>query len=235
MSLLSIQNLTAGYGELHVLENVSLDVQPGEMVVLIGPNGAGKSTVLKSVFGLTTKTAGSILFRDRDITKLPTHSLIEEGIGFVPQGRLVFPTLTTQENLEIGGYLIDHKETLQANLEKVYSTFPSLREKHRAQAGTLSGGQQQQLAIGRSLMMSPELLMLDEPSLGLSPKLMHEVFETLESLRQSGTTVLIVEQNVRLALKYVDRGYLLAGGTIRFSGSNMDLKSEDLMREAYLA
>ena len=235
MSLLSIQNLTAGYGELHVLENVSLDVQPGEMVVLIGPNGAGKSTVLKSVFGLTTKTGGLILFRDRDITKLPTHSLIEEGIGFVPQGRLVFPTLTTQENLEIGGYLIDHKETLRANLEKVYSTFPSLREKRRAQAGTLSGGQQQQLAIGRSLMMSPELLMLDEPSLGLSPKLMHEVFETLESLRQSGTTVLIVEQNVRLALKYVDRGYLLAGGTIRFSGSNMDLKSEDLMREAYLA
>ncbi len=233
--LLSIKNLTAGYGDLHVLENVSLDVEPGEMVVLIGPNGAGKSTVLKSVFGLTTKTGGSILFRDRDITKLPTHSLIEEGIGFVPQGRLVFPTLTVQENLEMGGYLIDHKETMQANLEKVYTTFPALREKRRAQAGTLSGGQQQQLAIGRSLMMTPELLMLDEPSLGLSPKLMHETFKTLEALRQAGTTILVVEQNVRLALQYVDRGYLLAAGTIRFTGSAQELKSENLMRDAYLA
>jgi len=233
--LLSIKNLTAGYGDLHVLENVSLEIHPGEMVVLIGPNGAGKSTVLKSVFGLTTKTGGSILFRDRDITKLPTHSLIEEGIGFVPQGRLVFPTLTVQENLEMGGYLIDHKETMQANLEKVYTTFPALREKRRAQAGTLSGGQQQQLAIGRSLMMTPELLMLDEPSLGLSPKLMHETFKTLEALRQAGTTILVVEQNVRLALQYVDRGYLLAAGTIRFTGSAQELKSENLMRDAYLA
>lgn len=235
MSLLSIQNLTAGYGELHVLENVNLEIEPGEMVVLIGPNGAGKSTVMKSVFGLTTKTRGSILFRGRDMTKLPTHSLIEEGIGFVPQGRLVFPTLTVQENLEMGGYLIDHKETMKANLERVYTTFPALREKHRAQAGTLSGGQQQQLAIGRSLMMSPELLMLDEPSLGLSPKLMHEVFQTLEKFRQSGTTILVVEQNVRLALQYVDRGYLLAAGRIRFAGSATELRNENLMRDAYLA
>ncbi len=235
MSLLSIQHLTAGYGELHVLENVNLEVQPGEMVVLIGPNGAGKSTVLKSVFGLTTRTNGSILFCDRDITKLSTHSLIEEGLGFVPQGRLVFQTLTVQENLEMGGYLIDHKETMRANLEKVYTAFPALGENRRSQAGTLSGGQQQQLAIGRSLMMSPKLLMLDEPSLGLSPKLMHEVFATLEKLRQSGTTILVVEQNVRLALQYVDRGYLLASGTIRFAGSAQELKSENLMRDAYLA
>lgn len=235
MSLLSIQNLTAGYGELRVLENVSLQIEPGEMVVLIGPNGAGKSTVLKSVFGLTTKTNGTIHFRDREISDLPTHSLIEEGIGFVPQGRLVFPTLTVEENLEMGGYLVDHKETMRANLERVYTTFPALREKRRAQAGTLSGGQQQQLAIGRSLMMRPELLMLDEPSLGLSPKLMHEVFETLEELRQAGTTIFIVEQNVRLALTYVDRGYLLAGGTIRFSGRAAELGNEDLMRDAYLA
>lgn len=235
MSLLSIQNLTAGYGQLHVLERVSLDVEPGEMVVLIGPNGAGKSTVLKSVFGLTTKTGGSILLHDKDITKLPTHALIEEGIGFVPQGRLVFPTLTVQENLEMGGYLIDHKETMRTNFEKVYTTFPALREKRRAQAGTLSGGQQQQLAIGRSLMMTPELLMLDEPSLGLSPKLMHETFKTLEGLRQAGTTILVVEQNVRLALQYVDRGYLLAAGTIRLAGSAQELKSENLMRDAYLA
>lgn len=234
MSLLSIQSLTAGYGELHVLDNVSLDVEPGEIVVLIGPNGAGKSTVLKSIFGLTTKTGGQTFFYDREISSLPTHSLIEEGIGFVPQGRLVFPTLTVEENLQMGGYLIDHKETMKANLERVYTTFPVLREKRRAQAGTLSGGQQQQLAIGRSLMMSPELLMLDEPSLGLSPKLMHEVFETLERLRQSGTTILVVEQNVRLALQYVDRGYLLAVGKIRFAGTAAELGSENIMRDAFL-
>lgn len=229
-----MKNLTAGYGELHVLDNVSFEVEPGEMVVLIGPNGAGKSTVLKSVFGLTTKTGGQIFFHDREISSLPTYSLIEEGIGYVPQGRLVFPTLTVEENLEMGGYLIDHKETMKTNLEKVYTTFPALREKRRSQAGTLSGGQQQQLAIGRSLMMSPELLMLDEPSLGLSPKLMHEVFQTLEKLRQSGMTILVVEQNVRLALQYVDRGYLLAAGKIRFSGSAAELGSENLMRDAFL-
>lgn len=234
MSLLSIQNLTAGYGQRHVLENVSLHIEPGEMVVLIGPNGAGKSTVLNSVFGLTTKTHGTIRFRGRDITNVPTHTLIEEDIGFVPQGRLVFPTLSVEENLEMGGYLIDHKETMRANFENVYTMFPALREKRRAQAGALSGGQQQQLAIGRSLMMAPELLMLDEPSLGLSPKLMHEVFKTLEKLRQAGTTILVVEQNVRLALQYVDRGYLLAAGQIRFSGRATELGSEDLMRDAYL-
>ena len=234
MSLLSIEKLNAGYGELQVLSDVNLEILPGEMVVLIGPNGAGKSTVLKSVFGLTTKTAGSIRFRDKDITKLPTHSLIEEGIGFVPQGRLVFPTLTAQENLEMGGYLLNHKATVKENLERVYDLFPALHEKQKEQAGNMSGGQQQQLAVGRALMMTPELLMLDEPSLGLSPKLMHEVFRILEKIRQSGTTILVVEQNVRLALQYVDRGYLLANGQIRFSGSAQELKSEDLMRDAYL-
>jgi branched-chain amino acid transport system ATP-binding protein len=213
--LLEIQSLSAGYGELSVLRDVSIGVDDGEMVVLIGPNGAGKSTVLKSVVGLTNRTAGRITFQGKDITRLPTHALLEEGIGFVPQGRLVFPTLTVKENLEMGGYLLDHKETLISNMESVFARFPVLREKQREQAGNLSGGQQQQLAIGRALMMSPKLLMLDEPSLGLSPKLMHEVFQKLEEIRQSGTTVLVVEQNVRLALKYVDRGYLLANGEIR--------------------
>ena len=234
MSLLTIKNLSAGYGDLAVLHDLSLDVRPGEMVVLIGPNGAGKSTVLKSIFGLTTKSAGEIRLRDRDITQLPTHTLIEEGIGYVPQGRLVFPSLTVHENLDMGGYLIDHKETLNQNRERVYEIFPILKEKQRALAGNLSGGQQQQLSIGRALMTTPELLMLDEPSLGLSPKLMHEVFQTLEQLRQSGTTILVVEQNVRLALQYVDRGYLLAGGTIRFAGSREELKNENLMRDAFL-
>jgi branched-chain amino acid transport system ATP-binding protein len=234
MMLLSIENLSAGYGELSVLRRVSLHIEEGEIVVLIGPNGAGKSTVLKSVVGLTHRTEGSILFRGKDITKLPTHALLEEGIGFVPQGRLVFPSLTVRENLEMGGYLLNNKKTLLSNQEVVYKRFPMLREKARDLAGNLSGGQQQQLSIGRALMMTPRLLMLDEPSLGLSPKLMHEVFQKLEAIRQAGTTILVVEQNVRLALKYADRGYLLANGEIRAAGSALELSRPELMHEAYL-
>lgn len=234
MSLLTINNIHAGYGELQVLRDVSLAIEPGEFVVLIGPNGAGKSTVLKSVYQLCTKTKGTILFHGKDITALPTHALIEEGIGFVPQGRLVFPSMTVEENLEMGGYLLDHKETLKKNLEDVYAKFPALKEKRKELAGNLSGGQQQQLAIGRALMTSPELLMLDEPSLGLSPKLMHEVFEKLEEIRQSGKTILVVEQNVRLALQYVDRGYLLANGEIRVEGSAKELGDKGVMEKAFL-
>lgn len=232
--LLQIKNLNAGYGELHVLEDVSLSVSNGEMVVLIGPNGAGKSTVLKSIYGLTNKTKGKIFFQGKDITGMPTHSLIEEGIGFVPQGRLVFPTLNVEENLEIGGYLIDHKETLIKNKERVFELFPVLFEKKKELAGNLSGGQQQQLAIGRALMMSTDLLMLDEPSLGLSPKLMHEVFQILEKIKQEGTTILVVEQNVRLALQYVDRVYLLANGKIRLEANTSELDFDKAMRDVYL-
>jgi branched-chain amino acid transport system ATP-binding protein len=233
--MLSIKGLTAGYADLHVLNKVDLEVRPGEMVVLVGPNGAGKSTVLKSIYGLTTKTAGTIEFQGIDISRLPTHSLIERGIGFVPQGRLVFPSLSVDENLQIGGYLLDHKQTLEINREHVFDLFPILREKQKELAGHLSGGQQQQLAIGRALMTAPEFLMLDEPSLGLSPKLMHEVFSILEKIRQSGTTVLIVEQNVRLALRYVDRGYVLANGRITFQGDAEALEHGDVMKRAYLS
>lgn len=204
------------------------------MVVLIGPNGAGKSTVLRSIFGLTDKTGGSIQFDGVDVTRLPTSSLIEEGIGFVPQGRLVFSSLTVEENLEMGGYLLDRTETKRANMDHVFTLFPALAEKKKEQAGNLSGGQQQQLAIGRALMMRPKLLMLDEPSLGLSPKLMHEVFTLFQILREEGTTLLIVEQNVRLALAYVDRGYLLAGGSIKLSGTREELGREEVMHGAFL-
>ncbi len=232
--LLEINNLSAGYGELHVLNEVSLDVATGEMVVLVGPNGAGKSTVLKSVFGLTNKTGGSIIFSGQDITNSLTHSLIEIGIGLVPQGRMVFPSLRVEENLRMGGCLLNHAETIEQNKVYVYGLFPALKEKKDEFAGNLSGGQQQQLAVARALMMKPEFLMLDEPSLGLSPKLMHEVFEILEKIRQEGTTILVVEQNVKLALQYVDRGYLLAAGKIKFEGNAEQLASEDLMRDAYL-
>ncbi len=233
--LLSVENLSAGYGDLQVLRSVTLNVQPGEFVLLIGPNGAGKSTILKSIFNLTRKMAGTIQFQEKDVTHLPTHGLIEEGIGFVPQGRLVFPSLTVKENLDMGGYLLNHRATLEENRERVYDLFPALREKRRELAGNLSGGQQQQLSIGRALMMTPKLLLLDEPSLGLSPKLVQEVFSILKKLQEQGTTLLVVEQNVRLALPYADRGYLLSAGRVRFAGTRSELASEDLMRDAFLA
>jgi branched-chain amino acid transport system ATP-binding protein len=232
--LLEIKNLNAGYGDLEVLHDISVGVDAGEAVVLIGPNGAGKTTVLKSVVGLTNKISGTIVWKGRDITKLPTHALLEQGVGFVPQGRLVFSTLTVHENLEVGGHLLNHKETRKKNLEQVLTRFPDLRTKLKERAGTLSGGQQQMLAIGRALMMTPTLLMLDEPSLGLSPKATLEMFEKLKEIQVAGTTLLIVEQNVRLALRHVDRGYLLAAGQVRFAGSAKELGSEKLMHDAYL-
>jgi branched-chain amino acid transport system ATP-binding protein len=232
--LLEIENLTAGYDNLEVLQGISLKVFQGEIIALIGPNGAGKSTILKAVVGLADKNSGSIFWKGRDISSLPTHALLEEGIGFVPQGRLVFPSLTVRENLEMGGYLLDHRETLRQNLAIVLEYFPVLREKIKMRAGRLSGGEQQMLAIARALMMTPELLMLDEPSLGLSPKITQELFEILEKINANGTTLLIVEQNVRLILQYAHRGYLLAAGQIRIAGTAAELSDEKLMHEAYL-
>lgn len=233
--LLECKEIYAGYGKTEVLRDVSLHVGAGELVALIGPNGAGKSTVLKSIMGLTSVTAGAVVWKNRDITTVPTHRLLEEGISFVPQGRLVFPSLTVRENLEMGGYLLDHKETREKNLEAVCERFPVLKKRARARGDALSGGEQQMLAIGRALMTSPELLMLDEPSLGLSPKVVREVFEKLAEIRASGTALLIVEQNVRMVLSYADRGYLLASGRVRHKGSANELLDEKLMHDAYLA
>ncbi len=232
--LLELENLSAGYGEHQVLRGVSLGVKEGEMVALIGPNGAGKSTVLKSVMGLATRTGGGILFRGQDAGRLPVHARLEEGISFVPQGRLVFASLTVLENLEMGAYLVRSRAVIAENRERVFHHFPVLKRKAKHRAGSLSGGEQQMLAIGRALMTSPALLMLDEPSLGLSPKAIHEVFEQLSSLRAEGTTLLIVEQNVRLVLRYAERGYLLAAGEVRFQGTAAELADEKRMHEAYL-
>jgi branched-chain amino acid transport system ATP-binding protein len=232
--MLQIKNLSAGYDHFEVLHNVSISIGAGDIVALIGPNGAGKSTVLKSIMSLADKKEGRIFWKERDITNLPTHALLEEGIGFVPQGRLVFSSMTVRENLEMGGYLLHHKVTIQSNIEQVFSYFPALKKHERHLAGSLSGGEQQMLAIGRSLMMTPEFLMLDEPSLGLSPKLQHEVFEKLKEINAVGTTLLIVEQNVRLVLKYATTGYLLATGKVRFHGDVEEVGDEKLMHEAYL-
>jgi branched-chain amino acid transport system ATP-binding protein len=232
--LIELTHSTAGYGDLEVLRDVSVHVQEGEWVALIGPNGAGKTTVLKAIMGIATRKGGDVVWKGTSITTVPVHSLLEEGIGFVPQGRLVFPSLTTRENLEMGGYLLDHAATKKDRLETVLGYFPALRPKLSAPANALSGGEQQMVAIGRALMMSPELLMLDEPSLGLSPKVRHEVFETLKRINGNGTAILMVEQNVRLALQYASRGYLLVNGVVRHQGTAVELSDPQLMHSAFL-
>lgn len=232
--MLTLQNIHAGYGGNEVLHGVSLEVRPGEVVALIGPNGAGKSTVLRSIFQLAQIKKGEIAFKDRNITHLHTHDLLELGIGFVPQGRLVFSNLTVEENLRMGGYLLNHKETLEKNMESVFARFPALKDKRGERARNLSGGQQQMLALGRALMMTPQILMLDEPSLGLSPIVMKEIYTELKRLNEQGTTLLIVEQNVHLALGIADRVYLLAAGEIRHHGPPEDFKDAEKMREMFL-
>ncbi len=233
--LLTLKNLSAGYGDAQVLHDVSLELKPGEAVALIGPNGAGKSTVLKSIMNITTKTGGRIIWKDRDITSLSTHALLQEGISFVPQGRLVFPSLTVRENLEMGGYLIRDRQAIEKNIAAALAFFPPLKKYLGTPAGSLSGGEQQMLAIARALITTPQLLLLDEPSLGLSPKIVHEVFTALQAIQAAGTTLCIVEQNVRVVLQYVTRGYLLVNGQLRFTGSAAELGSDELMHKAYLS
>lgn len=232
--MLTVHNLTAGYGRSHVIHNVSLKVQSGEIVCLLGPNGAGKSTVLKAIFKLATVHGGQITFRDRDITALHTHELLELGIAYVPQGRINFPSMTVLENLEMGGFLLDHQHTRDENIAFVLEEFPVLHEKRKVRASSLSGGEGQMLAIARALVMRPSLLLLDEPSLGLAPQAVTDIFENLRQMVTHGMTIMVVEQNVHLALELASRGYLLAGGRMAFSGSAHDLKNPERMRELYL-
>jgi len=228
--MLEIKNLKAGYGELQVLKGLDLEVKANEIVALIGPNGAGKSTVIKSVFSIARKTGGKIIFRGRDITKLKTHELMEEGISYVNQGQIIFSTLSVLENLEIGAELIKDEAVIAKNLEAVYKKFPILRQKKDAYAYTLSGGQRQQLALGRALMQNPTLLLLDEPSLGLSPKLQKELFSTIAALREDGISILIVEQNAKKAIEMADRTYLLEQGEIALTGGREILKDKKIQK-----
>lgn len=216
--MLQIKNLRAGYKGMEILHGVDMDVKTGEIVALIGPNGAGKSTLLKSIFNLTEIYSGEIVFKDRDITKLPTYDLIYEGISFVPQGRQVFGSLTIQENLDMGVYIFKDREVVQRNFAEVFRHFPILFERRDQYAYSLSGGQQQMLAIGRALVQDPELLLMDEPSLGLSPKVMQEVFQKVIELNQEGITVIIVEQNARQAVQIAHRTYVLENGRIVLEG-----------------
>jgi ABC-type branched-subunit amino acid transport system ATPase component len=232
MALLSVENLDAGYGDLQVLSTVDLSVEDGEYVTVVGPNGAGKSTVMKSVFGLTTHMGGSITFTDEDITGLKPERIIHTGIGYVPQSENVFAALTVRENLEMGAYILD--ELPEDALAAVYDRFPILEEREGQTAGTLSGGQQQMLAMGRALMLSPDLLMLDEPSAGLAPDLVDEMFDRIDEINDNGTAVLMVEQNATEALRRCDRGYVLVDGQNRFVDSGEALLDDEDVRQQFL-
>lgn len=232
--LLRVSGLTAGYGRADVIRDVTLEVAPGEIVCLLGPNGAGKSTVLRAIVKTADVHGGTVAFRGRDITQLHTHELLELGIAYVPQGRINFPTLSVRQNLEMGGFLLNHAHTRRGRVAAVLQTFPTLKEKLSLPAASLSGGEGQMLAIARALVMRPTLLLLDEPSLGLGPQTAQDLFRRLAGMVAAGMSILLVEQNVRLALSLAGRGYLMAGGRITFDGSAATLADPERMRALYL-
>jgi len=232
-AILEFRDLVAGYGKSQVLYRVSMEVRAGEVVTMVGANGAGKSTVLRSIFGLTDIRSGVVRFKGQDITGARPHHVVAMGLAFVPQERSIFPSLTVYENLEMGGYTLSGDKVLE-NIEKVFKHFPRLKERYQQKAGTLSGGERQMLAIARGLMTEPELLMLDEPSLGLAPKIVETVFEQIQLIHESGTTIFLVEQNARRALSIADRAYVLELGQIRHQGTGQELLSDPEVQRAYL-
>lgn len=232
-NFLTIKNLEAGYGQLKVLFGINLDVRPGEIAVLIGPNGAGKSTVLKSIFNLTDIMRGTITYKNKNITRLHTHDLIRLGISIVPQGRQVFSNLTVKENLEMGAYLTKDKDLKRARMKEVLEHFPELKPKLCHNAFSLSGGQQQMLAIARGLMQDPQLLLLDEPSLGLAPKIMKELFQKIKDINKEGCAILMVEQNARAATAIADHIFVLEEGKVALKGTKKLLR-DPRIKQIYL-
>jgi len=218
--MFKIRNLRAGYDTSEIIKGVSLEVNPKEIVAIIGPNGSGKTTLLKSIFDLCSVYSGKIVFNGKDITRMPTHKLIHEGISYVPQGRQVFGTLTVLENLEMGAFIFKDRELIKENISNVFSRFSFLKKRKDDYAFTLSGGQQQILSIARALMQNPYLLLLDEPSLGLSPKMMVEIFEIIKKVKQDGISIALVEQNAKRAVESADRTYVLEYGKIVLTGGN---------------
>lgn len=232
--MLEVNNIDVHYGVIQALKGVSLKVNEGEIVVLIGANGAGKTTTLRTISGLKAPTQGTILLNGVDITNTSAQERVKMGISHVPEGRRVFPALTVLENLELGAYLRKDRDGIAQDLEMVYEHFPILRERRKQLAGTLSGGEQQMLAIGRALMSRPKILFLDEPSMGLAPILVQEIFDIINNINKAGTTVLLVEQNANMALQIADRAYVMETGSIVLSGTGSELmKSEDI-KKAYL-
>lgn len=232
--MLEVKELNAYYGAIHALKGLSFTINEGEIVALIGSNGAGKSTTLKSISGLIKNKNGHIVFQGKDITKSRTDEVVGMGIVQVPEGRKIFAKLTVLENLQMGAYLRGDKEAIKADLRNVFELFPRLEERVGQLGGTLSGGEQQMLAMGRSLMSSPKLLMLDEPSMGLAPIVVESIFENIQKLNQKGMTILLVEQNANMALSVADRGYVLETGTIVLEDKADRLKENDEVRRAYL-
>jgi branched-chain amino acid transport system ATP-binding protein len=235
MALLGIEDIHTFYGNIHALRGISITVEEGEIVTLIGSNGAGKSTTLNTICGITPARQGSVILGGQDITSMPSHEIVEMGITQAPEGRRVFSRLTVYENLLMGAYTrTDSRAEIEQTLEQVYQTFPRLKERSRQPGGTLSGGEQQMLAIGRALMANPRVLLLDEPSMGLAPILVQEIFSVIEQLNQAGTTILLVEQNAQLALSICNRGYVLQTGEIVLEGTGEELLANEMVREAYL-
>ncbi|HEV8661924.1 MAG TPA: ABC transporter ATP-binding protein [Candidatus Methylomirabilis sp.] len=232
--LLRADGIHAGYGKMEILHGVTLEVRPREMVSVIGPNGAGKSTAFKTIVGLLHPTSGRILFDGKEITGLPPYEALRLGLAYVPQGRIVFPQMTVLENLEMGAYIESDRSRVHDALERVYALFHILAERRYQKAGTMSGGEQQMLAIGRALMTSPRLILLDEPSLGLSPKFVTLIFERLVEMKRAGYTLMVVEQNAAKALSVADRGYVLELGRNRFEGTGGDLLNDPEVKRLYL-
>ena len=233
MEILKVENMNVYYGAIHAIKGISFHVDQGEVVTLIGANGAGKSTTLQTVSGLLRSRTGSIQFCGENISNVPSHKIVEKGLAQVPEGRRIFLQMSVEENLEMGAYT-QSAAGVDADLEKVYAQFPRLKERRRQIAGTLSGGEQQMLAIGRALMSHPRLLMLDEPSMGLAPILVEQIFEIIENLHKVGTTILLVEQNAQAALSVADRGYVLETGKVVTTGTGRELLESPAIKKAYL-
>jgi branched-chain amino acid transport system ATP-binding protein len=231
-NLLTLDNLCVSYGGIKAVKGISLNVPEGQIVTLIGANGAGKSTILRTIAGLVKAESGKIVYHDEDITGSTTNAIVERGITLVPEGRRVFPDLTVIENLKIGAYL--RKDSLEDDIKKVYKLFPRLEERSWQLAGTLSGGEQQMLAVGRALMSRPKLIMMDEPSLGLAPIIVHDIMNIIKTVNKEGMTILLVEQNANLALRIAHYGYVCETGNITLEGTGMDLLNDETVKAAYL-
>ena len=234
MSLLEVKDLHVSYGAIKAVQGVSFDLNEGEIVALIGSNGAGKTTILRTISGLEKAESGSIKFKDTELTKMKPHKIAELGIAHVPEGRRIFSRLTVRENLNMGANLITDPAVLKENFERVYEIFPRLKEREKQKAGTLSGGEQQMLALGRALMMNGKMMMMDEPSMGLAPIVVDEIFEVIRKINESGTSILLIEQNAFLALKTANRAYVLENGKFTMSGDANELLKDPRVKEAYL-
>ncbi|HEL1727491.1 TPA: ABC transporter ATP-binding protein [Streptococcus suis] len=234
MAMLEVKNLSVNYGVIEAVKDVSFEVNEGEVVTLIGANGAGKTSILRTISGLVRPSAGTISFLGNEIQKVPARKIVADGLSQVPEGRHVFTGLTVMENLEMGAFLRNNREENQANLKKIFARFPRLEERKNQDAATLSGGEQQMLAMGRALMSQPKLLLLDEPSMGLAPIFIQEIFDIIQDIQKQGTTVLLIEQNANKALAIADRGYVLETGKVVLSGTGKELLASEEVKKAYL-